>query len=105
MTNNYGYGDALAYNVLAGALPECLQMDTIKQVLSEKLRKLPTESPIFMKKMQNSASIKTEKTPEKSRPKLVWSLRKRKKYFTGEKIMAKRAASFVFFSLASLNRA
>ena len=97
MINNYGYGEALAYNVIAGTLPKCLQMDTIGAIFSEKLRHLPTKSGFFIANGKSVTSTTAGQNMTKTKPKMVWHLNKKRKYFTLPRTLAKRAHLFLVF--------
>ncbi|MDI6737792.1 MAG: hypothetical protein QME12_04730 [Nanoarchaeota archaeon] len=82
----------MPYNVITGVLPECLQMETISEIFSSKLRKLPTGKctavPCGRKVEINSDDGKT-------REKIIWHIG-RKKRFLKKGIGLKKRISSVF---------
>ncbi|MDD4877500.1 MAG: hypothetical protein PHO02_00505 [Candidatus Nanoarchaeia archaeon] len=88
--------ESLPYNVLTGILPECLQMDTISEILSSKLRKLPLnecqqnpEIRIIAKKLDDG----------KFKEKVIWHIGRKKRFLKKGIGLKKRIASVLLFNL------
>lgn len=84
--------ESLPYNVLTGVLPECLQMDTISEILSSKLRKLPLNDAQQTPEIRVIARKMDE---EKSKEKIIWHIG-RKKRFLKRGIGLKKRVSAIF---------
>lgn len=88
--------ESLPYNVLTGVLPECLQMDTISEILSSKLRKLP------FSETQQAPEIRiiARKLDEgKSGEKVIWHIGCKKRFLKRGIGLKKRIASVFLFNL------
>jgi len=59
----------MPYNIITGVLPECLQMDTISEILSSKLRQLPTEK---ITEFPSSKRIELKFEEGKPRQRMIW---------------------------------
>ncbi|MFA5887602.1 MAG: hypothetical protein WC852_02740 [Candidatus Nanoarchaeia archaeon] len=88
--------ESLPYNIITGVLPECLQMDTISEILSSKLRKLPTgkttEFPL-------SRRIEMRFDDTKPRQRMVWHTSSKKKFFWLGAKVKKRISTAFFLAL------
>lgn len=75
----------ICYNILTGNLPECLQLGRISELLSERLRKLPTSETRIRRP---PSIIRSVSDFEQVRPKsmkvtqnLTWHTGKKKRFF------------------------
>lgn len=88
--------ESLPYNIITGVLPECLQMDTISEILSIKLRQLPTgkttEFPL-------SRQIELKSDEGKIRQRMIWHTSSKKKFFWLGAKVKKRVSTAFFLTL------
>lgn len=88
--------ESLPYNVLTGVLPECLQMDTISEILSSKLRKLPLNETQQVPEIR----IIARKLDEgKSKEKVIWHIGRKKRFLKKGIGLKKRIVSVFLFNL------
>lgn len=89
--------ESLPYNIITGVLPECLQMDTISEILSSKLRKLPTGKTT---ELPLSRRIEPRFDDTKPRQRMIWHTSSKKKFFWLGAKVKKRISTAFFLALA-----
>lgn len=82
----------MPYNVITGVLPECLQLDTISEILSSRLRKLPTGNyAVIPQTRKMECSFDDGKTKEK----IIWHTGRKKRFLRRTAIKRKSFSLFL----------